>query len=193
LPSTCVGDARPCAGRGAARARSAAPWLPGAATTPASPSEPGPPLHLRRPLGRCSSVARDTTAVRAGALKPYVNGLIDITFGGRCCSHAQKPPMLCPKRGTIGWHTHIIRAQHPAFQLARVDAGSHSGTRQGTTEHIRHQRGAEVQARSDGPPSNAAAASRSHIAYPICQTRDQLLSCLCAPVARYRCMQAVLP
>jgi hypothetical protein len=56
-----------------------APFRHAPATTP-SPSEPGPPLHLR-PLGRCSSGARGTTAVRSGALQPHVNGLIDTTFG----------------------------------------------------------------------------------------------------------------
>jgi hypothetical protein len=40
-----------------------------------SPSEPGPPLHLR-PLGSYISGARGTAAVGAGALKPSVNELL---------------------------------------------------------------------------------------------------------------------
>jgi hypothetical protein len=77
------------------------------------PSEPSPPLHLR-PLGRYSSGARGTTAVRAGALELSVNGLIDTTFG---CYPSSNPPMLCPKGHQPSVGTHTCTACHLADAL----------------------------------------------------------------------------
>jgi hypothetical protein len=70
-------------------------------TTTPSPSEPGPSLYLR-PLGRCSSGARGTTAVQANALEPSVNGLIDTTFG---CYPSSKAADVVPKGAPTIWHT----------------------------------------------------------------------------------------
>jgi hypothetical protein len=106
VPSTCVGGARPCAGRGAVRARSAtAPFRRVVPVTTPSPSEPGPSLYLR-PLGRYSSGARGATAIRASALGASVNELIDTIL-------AQKPPMLCPK----GHQPFGTKAQHATLLM----------------------------------------------------------------------------
>ena len=108
MPSTCVGGARPCAGCGAIRARSAAPQRP--RTPSPSPSEPGPSLYLR-PLGRYSSGTRGATAVQASALEPSVNELIDATFVVAIL--AQKPPVLCPK----GHQPFGTKAQHATLLM----------------------------------------------------------------------------
>jgi hypothetical protein len=83
------------------------PFCSAPATTP-SPSEPGPPLHLR-PLGRYSFGARGTTAIRAGALEPSVNGLIDTTFGCYPSSKAADAmPKGAPSVGTHAQHATLL-------------------------------------------------------------------------------------
>jgi hypothetical protein len=77
------------------------------ATTP-SPSEPGPPLHLR-PLGSYSSGARGTAAVGAGAMEPSVNELIDTTFGCYPSSKsADAMPKGAPSAGTHAQHATLL-------------------------------------------------------------------------------------
>jgi hypothetical protein len=62
-------------------------------------------LHLR-PLGRCSSGARGTTAIRASALEPPVNGLIDTTFG---CYPSPKAADAMPKKApSVGTHATLL-------------------------------------------------------------------------------------
>jgi hypothetical protein len=90
VPSTCVGGARPCAGRGATRARA---FRRTPATTP-SPSEPSPSLYLR-PLGRYSSGARGATAMQASALEASVHELIDTIFG--CYPSSKAAGVVYPK------------------------------------------------------------------------------------------------
>jgi hypothetical protein len=76
-----------------------------------SPSEPGPPLHLRPFVGalqlRPALEVRQTTAARAGALEPPVNAVIDTTYQPLVGVLAQKPPMPCPKghHRLARWHT----------------------------------------------------------------------------------------
>jgi hypothetical protein len=103
VPNTCVGDARPCAERGGARARFACP------SDHAKSERKSPPLHLR-PLGRYSSGAGGTTAARAGALEPSANELIGTTFS---CYRSSKSADTMPKGAPTIW-TH---AQHAALLM----------------------------------------------------------------------------
>jgi hypothetical protein len=85
----------------------AGPFHRAPAATP-SPSEPGPSLHWR-PLGRYSSAARGSTAVRAGALKPSINELIDTTFGSYPSSKAADAvPKGAPSVGTQAQHATLL-------------------------------------------------------------------------------------
>jgi hypothetical protein len=81
------------------RALGVGPFHRAPVTTP-SPSEPGPSLYLR-PLERYSSGARGGAAViRASALGAPVNCKRYLSIPSLVAILAQKPPMLCPKRGT---------------------------------------------------------------------------------------------
>jgi hypothetical protein len=102
VPSTCcVGGARPCAGRGTVRARSTVPC-----SDHVKPERTRSVLALAAALGRCSSGARGTTALRAGALGPSVNGLIDTNFGCYPSSKAADDmPRGAPSVGTHAQHT----------------------------------------------------------------------------------------
>jgi hypothetical protein len=80
----------------------------GVYTTTSSPSEPGPPLHLR-PLGSYISGARGTAAVGADALGPSVNELIETTFGCYPSSKAADAiPKGTPSAGTHAQHTTLL-------------------------------------------------------------------------------------
>jgi hypothetical protein len=66
---------------------------------------PPRPCTAWRPLGRYSSGARGTALVRAGALEPPVNELIDTTFGCYPSSKAADAvPKGAPSVGTQAQH-----------------------------------------------------------------------------------------
>jgi hypothetical protein len=97
VPSTCVGDARPCAGRGAV-----GPYGP----VPPCPSDHAKSEQTRSALalaavGALSSGTRDTTAIRASALGAPVNELIDDIFG---CYPSSKGADVVPKGAPTIWH-----------------------------------------------------------------------------------------
>jgi hypothetical protein len=103
VPSTCVGGARPCAGSGAARFRSAVPQRPRQVRANHMQVRPCTAwLAGGCVLGRCSSGARGATAVRAGALEPPVNELTDITSG---CYPSSKAADAMPKVAPTILHT----------------------------------------------------------------------------------------
>jgi hypothetical protein len=88
------------------------PFRRAPATTP-SPTEPGPSLYLR-PLGRCSSGARGTTAVQASALEPSVSKLIDTIFG---CYPSSKAAGFVLKGAPTIWHKSTARHLDHALNM----------------------------------------------------------------------------
>jgi hypothetical protein len=69
-------------------------------TTP-SPSDTWSASLYLRPLGRYSSGARGTTAIRASVLEASVNELIDTIFG---CYPSSKSADVVPKGAPTIWH-----------------------------------------------------------------------------------------
>ena len=104
VPSTCVGGARPCAGRGATRARSAAPQRPRQVRA-----------NQVRPCtcGRWGATAPALEARRRYEQVRWKRPKTNLSMPSLVAILAQKPPMLCPK----GHQPFGTKAQHATLLM----------------------------------------------------------------------------